>query len=250
MVKINSDTYFQKYICVDPSFFTSTKRLDSLPSVLRELKNDDSKVVIPSFLRPLFDLDEHQNDLDGVNPEILNFLHGWDPSFKKTTNDNFQSLRQRIMNFQDEFFSNLAFSEQVANEIQANEIQANEIREVGRESPFSKQHIIKRLGKKNGKTIFEFMKIGTKNGIIVSYGRKLISYIRKIKMSTSEGFSNLKHKMIASGRAPELLKIVAFVFTATALNDFITGFEIMNMPFIGENEVIESGLGIIANGNG
>ena len=28
-------------------------------------------------------------------------------------------------------------------------------------------------------------------------------------MSTSEGFSNLKHKMIASGRAPELLKIVA-----------------------------------------
>ena len=69
-------------------------------------------------------------------------------------------------------------------------------------------------------------------------------------MSTSEGFSNLKHKMIASGRAPELLKIVAFVFTATALIDFITGFEIMNMPFIGENEVIESGLGIIANGNG
>ena len=125
----------------------------------------------------------------------------------------------------------------------------DEILEDGRDPPISKQHIIKRLGKK-GKTIFEFMMIGTKNGIIASYGRKLISFIRKIRMSTSEGFSNLKHKMIASGRAPELLKIVAFVFTATALNDFITGFEIMNMPFIGENEVIESGLGIIANGNG
>ena len=133
----------------------------------------------------------------------------------------------------------MAFSEELADEIL----------EDGREPPISKQHIIKRLGKK-GKTIFEFMMIGTKNGIIASYGRKLISFIRKIRMSTSEGFSNFKHKMIASGRAPELLKIVAFVFTATALNDFITGFEIMNMPFIGENEVIESGLGIIANGNG
>ena len=40
---MNSKTNFQKYICVDQSFFTSTKKLDSLPSVLRELKNDDSK---------------------------------------------------------------------------------------------------------------------------------------------------------------------------------------------------------------
>ena len=247
IIDMNSKTNFQKYICVDPSFFTSTKRLDSLPSVLRELKNDDSKIVIPSFLRPLFDIDEHKNNLDDVNterlvdvnPEILDFLHDWNPSFNKKTNDNFQSLRQRIKDFAETFFSNLAFSEELTDEIL----------EDGREPPISKQHIIKRLGKK-GKTIFEFMMIGTKNGIIASYGRKLISFIRKIRMSTSEGFSNLKHKMIASGRAPELLKIVAFVFTATALNDFITGFEIMNMPFIGENEVIESGLGIIANGNG
>ena len=68
---------FQKYICVDPSFFTSVKRFDTLSPVIHELKKDDSKIVIPTFLKPLFDLEERQNDLDGVNPDVASILKEW-----------------------------------------------------------------------------------------------------------------------------------------------------------------------------
>ena len=147
-------------------------------------------------------------------------------------------MRWKIKDFASTFFSSLIFADELVEGFLKN-----------RKPPIALSDIVAKLGKK-GKTIFEFVVIGTHNGITASYGRKLISFIRKIQMSTSEGFSSFKHRMIASGRAPELLKIVAFVFTATAFNDFITGFEIINMPFIAETDIIESGLGIIANGNG
>ncbi len=46
-------TNFQKYLCVDPSFFSSVKRFDTLPDVLNNLKNSESKIVLPSSLKPL-----------------------------------------------------------------------------------------------------------------------------------------------------------------------------------------------------
>ena len=58
----------------------------------------------------------------------------------------------------------------------------------------------------------------------------------------------LFRSMIDGGIAPKALKIVATLVSAIALNDFITVFEITNMPFITETDMIDGGLGIIANG--
>ena len=241
---MNLKTNFKKYLCVDPSFFTKVERFDSLPPVLDDLKNSDSKIVIPTFLRPLFssqfDLDERQDVQIAVDSNIENTLQKWDASFNKNNND-YESLRLKINDFREKYNGSFIFADDLIAGFPEN-----------RSSSFSKLSIVKKLGQKVkavGETIYDFLVIGTKNGIIVSYGRKLISFIRKIQMSTYEGYSRVKHKMIDGGIAPKALKIVATVVSAIALNDFITVFEIMNMPpIITETDVIDGGLGIIANG--
>jgi len=86
-----------------------------------------------------------------------------------------------------------------------------------------------------------------KSGIILSYGRQSITFIRKIFTPALEGYSNLKHSMIDSGEAPEFLKIIGFAFSAPYVSDFINHFDIVGIP-IPLSAIGELGLAVIADG--
>ncbi len=106
---------------------------------------------------------------------------------------------------------------------------------------------MEKLGK-IGDSIFELMAVCTeKSGIIVSYGKKLVSFIRKITTPLLEGYSNHKHDMIDNGFAPKTLKILGIFFSALSANDFIDTFDIVGMP-IPLTDIGEFGWAIIANG--
>jgi len=245
---MNSKTNFQKYICVDPSFFTSTKRFDSLTPVLKNLKKVGSKIVISTFLKPLFPnlddehqvrvLDGNQNEMDDVNSEIVNLLQQWNPLFNKKSNDDYQTLRLKVKDFAKTFFSNLVFADELVEGFLKN-----------RSPPIPLTDIIKKLGKK-GKTIFDFIVIGSNGGITISYGTKPISFLPKIEVPQWQGTSKVKRTMIEDGIAPKTLKIIAFLVSSLALHDFVNFFEILNFPNIGINEqdVFDVPLAIIADG--
>ena len=75
-----TQTNFQKYLCVDPSFFCSIKRFNELPKVLQKMKQSDSEIVLPSLLKPLL---KNMRESDNVNYpsdyDVLELLKKWNP---------------------------------------------------------------------------------------------------------------------------------------------------------------------------
>jgi len=226
---------FQEYLCVDPSFFAGTKRLETLPKVLDSLKQSNSKIVLPSELKLLFPSPNDFNERISPDDNFVKLLKKWNSNFDSKNESELQSLEQMALDFFSKF-----------NPIFADEL-ISDLEKIGPQS-IHLSDVVGKLGDLVGKTIFELMAVSyEKHGIILSYGRKSISLIRKISSPALEGYSNMKHRLIVSGRAPKTLKIIGVFFDAMAANDFVEQFEIAEMP-VPLQEIGELGLALIADG--
>jgi hypothetical protein len=231
MVTIN----FQEYLCVDPSFFTSVKRLESLSILLNSLKHPDSKIVLPSELKPLFPSQTDFNEIISPESKIIELLKKWNSNLNSKNKSELQSLEQKSINFFQSF-----------QPIFADELITNS-EKIGPQS-IHLSDVVDKLGDLVGKTIFELMAVSyEKHGVILAYGRKPITMIRKISTPALEGYSSMKHNLIVSGNAPKTLKIIGIFFDALAANDFSEHFDILGMP-VPLNDIGPLGLAIIADG--
>ena len=233
---MNNTINFQKYLCVDPSFFSSIKRLNELPKVLKKMQNNDSQIVLPSLLKPL---SKNMRELDNgdypLDDNVLELLQKWYPEFNRKNNSDYRLLQESFSKFQETF-----------RPIFADEL-VGDLEKIGPES-IHLSDVLDKLGNLVGKTIFELMAVcSEKSGIILSYGRKSITFIRKISTPALEGYSNLKHSMIDMDEAPEYLKILGLSFATNYVNDFINHFDIVGLP-IPVGVIGEFGLLIVADG--
>ena len=226
---------FQEYLCVDPSFFAGVNRLETLPKVLDSLKQPDSKIVLASELRSLFSSQNDFNEKISPDSNFVKLLKKWNSNFDSKVESELSSLQEMAQ----EFYSNYRpiFADDIIVDLE----------KIGPQS-IHLSDVVGKLGNLVGKTIFELMAVSyEKHGIILSYGRKPISLIRKITSPALEGYSQMKHRMIVSGRAPKTLKIIGVFFDAMAANDFVDQFEIAEMP-VPLQEIGELGLALIADG--
>ena len=223
----------QKYVCVDPGFFSTPKRLDSLPDVLDNLKNSESQVVLPSLLRPLTPNRDNLNESNFNDTDIVKLLRNWNPSFEKNDLSDLFQIRKKMEGFFQKF-----------NPIFADDF----VRDIPDDGFLSLKNSVKVLGKHVGKTIFEFVQITSKKlGIIAGYGRKMISFVRKVRITAVEGYSKYKHSLIDSGFAPKHLKIIGVFHTVHDVVSFSNVFEVTGMPPELE-PVAELGLMLVADG--
>ena len=226
---------FQEYLCVDPSFFAGVNRLETLPQVLDSLKQTDSKIVLSSELRSLFPSKNDFNEKISPDSNFVKLLKKWNSNFDANAESELSSLQEMAQ----EFFTNYRpiFADDIIVDLE----------KIGPQS-IHLSNVIDRLGNLVGNTIFELMAVSyEKHGIILSYGRKPISLIRKITSPALEGYSNMKHRLIMSGNAPKTLKIIGVFFDAMAANDFVDHFEIAEMP-IPLQDIGNLGLALIADG--
>ncbi len=231
MLAINK---FQKYICIDPGFFSTLKRFDSLPSVLDNLKNSNSQIVLPSLLRSLSPYSDKANEKISSDDDAVKLLQLWNPSFNKKDQSDIAPLKEKILGFFQKF--NPVFADDVIGDSQDDTDFLNY------------ENVVSELGELAGTTVKEFIGITSKKiGIIVSYGKKLISFVRKIKIPALEGFSIYKHSLIDSGYAPKYLKIIGVFRTVHDVNSFSNVFDVVGLP-IPLQILGELGLAIVANG--
>lgn len=231
-----STTYLRKYLCVDPSFFSSVKRFDELPKMLKKMKTNDSQIVLPSLLKHLSkNMNKFESNNIPSDDHVLEILQKWGSKIKEKKGSEYKSLQESFSKFQETFKPIFAY-ELVGG-----------LEKIGPKS-IHLSDVIDKLGNSVGKTIFELIAVcSEKSGIILSYGRKSITFIRKISTPTLEGYSRLKHSMIDMDEAPEYLKILGLSFTTNYVNDFINHFDIIGLP-IPISAIGEIGLLIIADG--
>ena len=246
---------FKEYICVDPYFFTREKRCKKLSSTLNDLRDKNSKFVIPSFFKETFrsamghgnyelrlaDSDSSQNDREYMDDEVVKVLQELDGTFN-TEKNNYHSFWKRIKDFVSEFSMDIIYSDELTAELLKN-----------RSLPIKLTDIVKRLGTKTqqlGETIYHFVATCFgKNGIIVSYGEKLLRLMKKVGFAIFFGHSIFKHKMIEKGIAPQLLKISSVVFSAAVASQFSGEFSFVGIPADMFAIMPKAGLLIIGNGD-
>jgi hypothetical protein len=229
-------TAFHEYLCIDPSFFTKKKRIEKLPSILNELKNTNSQIVLPSFLKSFIESEDNLNEKTSNDHEITdmnNFkiLQKIDPSLKNE-NEFFQ-IAKKARNLLKNF--HVTTADKIISRLENNE--------------FSSKHLneISKFGKSITSTITEFITITSKmKGTIIAYGKKFISLIRKIRIASLEGYSIKKHQMIDYRFAPPMLKILSIVNQTDDFSAFIDAFEITGIPSF--NAVVFDFILLIADG--
>lgn len=227
---------FQKYLCVDPSFFTTAKRFDDLFKVLKKMRHSNSEIVLPSLLKPL-SKNMKEFDVDGNTPNdpVLELLKQWDPKFNEQNESDYRLIHERFSEFR-EIFKPIFADELIGG-----------MEKIGPQS-IHLPKVLEKLGNLVGKTIFELLAVcSEKAGIILSYGRQSITFIRKIITPVLEGYSKYKHSMIDAGEAPEYLKILGFSFVANYVIDYLHHFDIVGLP-IPIGVIGEFGLLIVADG--
>ena len=242
---------FRKYLCVDPCFFTRSNRYDKLSSTLDNLIDENSKIVIPSFLKETIlvvndelygnqNLNEHENAREYVDYNAVKIFQELDGTFD-TKNNDYSSFWKRITDFVSKFSSKIISADEVTSELLKNRL-----------SPINLSDILKKLSvrvKKLGQTIYDFVVIGLGYGIIISYGRKLFTLMRKTGITIFEAHSLVKHKMIEEGIAPKLLKISSMVFSALAANEFSISYDLAGIPGDMFAMIPKAGLLLVGNGD-
>ena len=209
-------TDFHKYLCIDPSFFTRKKRIEKLPDILNELKNTDSIIVLPSFLKSLIDSENDLNEKIPNDHEIMDM-------------ENFKILQKidRELKDESEFFQITKKARNLFKNFRVTT--ADKIISRLENNKFSSKYLneISKFGQPIVSTVTEFMTITSKmRGTIVAYGKKFISLVRKIRIPTLEGYSKVKHQMIDNKIAPPMLRLISCVVDAAALSLFSITFGI------------------------
>jgi hypothetical protein len=224
---------FQKYICVDPGFFSTLKRFESLSSVLDNLKTSNSQIVLPSLLKSISPYSDNFNEKISSEDDAVKLLQSWNSSFNKKDQSDIIPLKEKIMGFFQKF-----------NPVFADDVIADSLND----DFLNRENVLSKLGKFVGATVYEFIQITSKKtGIIVGYGKKLISYVRKIGIAVLEGFSKYKHYLIDSGYAPKHLKIIGVFRTVHEVNSFSNAFDVVGLP-VPLQTLGDLGLTIVANG--
>jgi hypothetical protein len=217
---------------VDPGFFSTPKRFDSLPGVLEKLSSE-SQVVLPSLLRPLAPNPNKPSERNSPDTDIVKLLRNWNPSFEKNDMSDIFQIRKKLGKFFQKF--NPVFADDVA-------------RNIPDDGFLSLKKSVKVLGRHVGETVFEFVQITSKkSGIIAGYGRKMITFVRKVRIAAVEGYSQYKHNLIDSGFAPKRLKIIGVFHAVDDVVNFSNAFEVVGMPPVLE-PVADFGLMLVADG--
>jgi len=196
---------FNKNICVDPSFFTTSNRLQKLLPVLNKLKSSKSKIILPSALRPLFERQikptkEMDEPFEPTREETEKLLQAWHSGRRRREATDNRKYNELLSHFYEEF-----------KPIFADEI-VGDVEKIGEESIY-RADALRRLGKLVGNTVFELMAVCALHiGIITCYGRRTLSFIRKLECAVLEGHSRIKHAMIEHEGISEFLLIVGFFF--------------------------------------
>jgi len=230
-----NETKFRDYLSIDPSFFLYKNRLTEISLVLNRLKIKKSKIVLPSGLKPLF------------KTKGLEFTYDLNQLFKKWGYRKRKSERDFENVLQDPKYVNLLkkFKEEFSP-IFADEI-VGDVEKLGQQS-ILKNEVIDKLGRVKGNVVFELMAVcEEKTGIIISYNKKTISFIRKLLTPVLEGTSMVKHNIIQLDGFPKYLLFIGTYFSNEIVNNFINEFDIVGIP-LPISIIGNSGFGIVADG--
>tara|TARA_B110000438_G_C15770098_1_gene631478 strand:+ start:944 stop:1654 length:711 start_codon:yes stop_codon:yes gene_type:complete len=232
-------TAFQKYLCIDPSFFTKKKRIEKLPDVLTNLSTTETTIVLPSFLKSFIDSENNLDEKISNNDEITDI-------------ENFKILKKIDSELKEEgeFFQIAKKARNLFKKFRVTT--ADKIISRLDTDGFYSKHIdeISKFGNSIQSTVIEFMTISSNlQGTIVAYGKKFISIVRKIRIPVLEGYSKVKHRLIDSKKVPPMLRIISFVIDVTAWNAFVGTFGIeMGMGEVG-GDLLVNGLLLVGDGN-
>ena len=228
----------EKVFCLDPSCFTSTKKLAGLHKILHELKikgNGEFTIYVPTELYNIIILQPDQKF-----PLLKKLLHGW---------IGFAESRYWFLDMHNhsEYVHYIRKLFEEYKIIPAKEIIGN-VEQLGEHS-IHRADVIKTLGKK-GEVIFEMMAVSSElaKARIISFGQKTISLIAKLGVPVIIAPSKFKKKIKERAEISWLLLISSYLITTHGATEFLNNYEIENLPLT-IVEIGSLGLLLIADGS-
>jgi len=231
----------ERSVTVDPSPFTSTKRLSDLLKVLGLMKSDLfcplTKVVLPTYLyNELFSITEKKGASD-VLPEIF---RGWLPFYSQ---DHIEAIIRGIerdetyMDTINKFFN-------LFKPIPASEY-VSDLTKLGSKS-VHRDEATERLGRIVGEIVFEMMALSDRlQAVILSFGEITATLIARLGVTVIKTHSKFKANVKKRANIRRVLRVTGYALSFDSLRRFIEVFQPINFPSIGD---VGLGLIIVADG--